>query len=109
MFLLGSEELAKKLVEKGSIQSEKIETVFAKVSRAVFVPPELEEKAFEDRPIRQGMFHLSAPHMYAIVLEALDVQSGQYYVVHCYLYAADVLSFWCYSAHCTVFEIARIQ
>lgn len=33
--------------------------------------------AYQDRPYKHGQIHLSAPHMYATVLEALDLHGGQ--------------------------------
>ncbi len=49
-----------------------------------FVPAEpdqpagtVNESAYSDRPVRIGGVHLSAPHMYAHILEALDIQRGQ--------------------------------
>ena len=77
VFFAGSFELAKKLVEKGNIKSRQVEVAFSSVPRAAFVPPELKGRAYDDSALRQGSFHLSAPHMYAIVLEALDIQAGR--------------------------------
>ena len=72
-----TEQMAKGLRDKGHIKSDKVEAAFRSVPRSAFVPAELEKKACEDSPIKQGIVHLSAPHMYAIVLEALDIQPGE--------------------------------
>lgn len=34
-------------------------------------------QAYTDRPFKKGKIHLSAPHMYATVLEALDLRAGK--------------------------------
>ena len=33
-------------------------------------------EAYADRPFKQGYVHISAPHMYATVLEQLELQPG---------------------------------
>jgi len=48
-----------------------------RVDRGWFVPPQQVSKAYLDEPfLAPGGFHLSAPHLYAQVLEALDLKQG---------------------------------
>jgi protein-L-isoaspartate O-methyltransferase len=35
-----------------------------------------ENEAYSDRPIREGLVHISAPHIYCTVLEALELTPG---------------------------------
>jgi protein-L-isoaspartate O-methyltransferase len=55
---------------------------FRHVDRGFFVPPEHRGSIYEDRPFRQelgdgeGALHMSAPHMYASVLEHLEMEPG---------------------------------
>jgi protein-L-isoaspartate(D-aspartate) O-methyltransferase len=54
---------------------------FLRVDRGLFVPTEsagqsVNPDAYVDRPVRINGVHLSAPHMYAFVLEAMDLQRG---------------------------------
>jgi protein-L-isoaspartate O-methyltransferase len=46
------------------------------VDRAWFVPSSFAAAAYRDEPFHNGVFHLSAPHLYAQVLEALDLRPG---------------------------------
>ena len=47
------------------------------VDRGWFVPAQYLSQAYMDEPFLSGKFHLSAPHLYAQVLEALDLKPGQ--------------------------------
>jgi len=58
----------------GLITSSIIEHSFRKVDRKLFVPIGNEEVAYLDQPLKQGNVHISAPHMYATVLEALELE-----------------------------------
>jgi len=46
---------------------------FRYVDRIHFVPPENEELAHSDQPLKEGNIHISAPHIYGSVVEALDL------------------------------------
>ena len=37
---------------------------------------ECENEAYEDCPIKKGCVHISAPHIYCTILEALDLKPG---------------------------------
>jgi len=69
-------ELVRNMHRSGLIRSEKVLNAFLGVDRGHFVPREKKENAYLDEPIHAPPFHLSAPHMYATVLEALDLNPG---------------------------------
>jgi protein-L-isoaspartate O-methyltransferase len=48
------------------------------IPRAAFLPDDLQQDAYVDSPqrITQLGFNISAPHMYAMCLEALDIKPG---------------------------------
>lgn len=56
------------------ITSSDVENGFRSVDRRLFVPKGCEELAYKDQPIREGNIHISAPHIYGSVLEALDLK-----------------------------------
>ena len=62
-------------VDIGSLQ--RVLGAFAKVDRALFLPEEVSEHAYNDEPIRCGIHHLSAPHIYANAMMALNLEEGQ--------------------------------
>jgi protein-L-isoaspartate(D-aspartate) O-methyltransferase len=70
-------ELVRNMHRQGLIRSEKVLQAFLQIDRGHFVPREKRESAYQDEPIHFSPFHLSAPHMYATVLEALDLSEGQ--------------------------------
>eukprot|EP00465_Bigelowiella_longifila_P005988 CAMPEP_0185269738 /NCGR_PEP_ID=MMETSP1359-20130426/40674_1 /TAXON_ID=552665 /ORGANISM="Bigelowiella longifila, Strain CCMP242" /LENGTH=266 /DNA_ID=CAMNT_0027861049 /DNA_START=1 /DNA_END=797 /DNA_ORIENTATION=- len=61
---------------KGIIKSPEVEAAFLATDRKHFCPKEMERFAYDDRPIRHGRFHMSAPHIYASSLEILDLREG---------------------------------
>lgn len=71
-------DLVDKLVRRGYIESDNVKKAIRKVPRHLFVPEEMKERAYVDspQPIGQGQT-ISAPHMVAMMLEALDVKTGQ--------------------------------
>ncbi len=74
-------ELRRELVERlewlGVIRTEKVKKAFLKVPRELFVLPSYRREAYEDTPlpILEGQT-ISAPHMCAIMCEALDLNPG---------------------------------
>jgi protein-L-isoaspartate(D-aspartate) O-methyltransferase len=70
-------ELIRNMHRSGLIRSDKVLKAFLSVDRGHFVPKEKRDLAYLDEPVHSAPFHLSAPHMYATVLEALDLQEGQ--------------------------------
>jgi protein-L-isoaspartate(D-aspartate) O-methyltransferase len=69
-------ELVRNMHRGGLIRSDKVLKAFIAVDRGHFVPREKKEYAYIDEPVHSAPFHLSAPHMYATVLEALDLSEG---------------------------------
>jgi len=69
-------DLVASLCSDGVIQTDVLADAFLAVDRGLFLPSSVREKAYRDEPIRSGIFHLSAPHVYASVLEALQLRPG---------------------------------
>jgi protein-L-isoaspartate O-methyltransferase len=65
--------MVEKLSHYGVIKSPSVRSGFSHVDRSLFVPPSLSGSAFSDEPLRHGPLHLSAPHIYATALDALDL------------------------------------
>jgi protein-L-isoaspartate O-methyltransferase len=58
------------------IHSDAVEDAFRQTDRRFFVPPGQTDAAHADRPLKDGDIHISAPHIYGTVLEALELTSG---------------------------------
>ncbi|OQR99066.1 hypothetical protein ACHHYP_07402 [Achlya hypogyna] len=71
-----NDELALALRRNGIIKSDVVLAAFQAVDRAHFVPPSMIDRAYNDYPIRIGSMHISAPHIYAQVLEGMDLFRG---------------------------------
>ena len=75
-----NEALVNNLKEKGILKTEAIVNAFLTVDRAKFLPDELKEKAYDDTPLRctyeEGAVHQSAPHMYAHIVEHMQIKPG---------------------------------
>lgn len=67
-----------RLVQKKHIRTPLVESVFRAVDRAMYFEMEEDEAIdpYGDEPWRLGNLHLSAPCIYANVVEALDLKSG---------------------------------
>lgn len=77
-----NKEYRKKLVEKlkkeGRIKSWEVEKAFLNIPRENFIPSALESHAYYDTPLEIGHNQtISAPHMVAIMAEAIDLKKGQ--------------------------------
>jgi protein-L-isoaspartate(D-aspartate) O-methyltransferase len=72
------ENLLKKLKKEGRIYSEVVENAFLKIPRELFVSNNQKHFSYIDSPLDIG-FHqtISAPHMVAIMVEAMDIREGQ--------------------------------
>jgi protein-L-isoaspartate(D-aspartate) O-methyltransferase len=78
MFTLERERLVNKLIREGYITSDNVKEAFLKTPRESFVPDTLKMQAYIDTPLEIGSRQtISAPHMVAIMCEALDVEEGQ--------------------------------
>ena len=76
------EDQRKRLVEKlkmeGHIKTKAVEKAFLETPRELFVPEKLKGYAYVDTPLEIGNGQtISAPHMVAIMCEALDLRKGQ--------------------------------
>lgn len=72
------ENLVSLLKRQGRIQTEAIEQAFLAVPRESFVPEDVREYSYVDSPLEIGNGQtISAPHMVAIMVEALDIKKGQ--------------------------------
>jgi len=66
------------LKREGRIYSKKVEGAFLNIPREYFIPEELKTEAYIDTPLSIGYGQtISAPHMVAIMVEALDLKPGQ--------------------------------
>jgi protein-L-isoaspartate(D-aspartate) O-methyltransferase len=66
------------LRSSGHIRSQRIADAMLAVPRHLFLPPSLREQAYSDTPLHIGEGQtISAPHMVAIMAEALDLRPGQ--------------------------------
>jgi len=71
-------KLVKRLLSLGYLKSKKVIEAMSKVPREEFVPEYLRRYAYDDRPLEIGSGQtISAPHMVAIMTEALDVKPKQ--------------------------------
>jgi len=72
------EELVKKLKLEGHIFTKDVEKAFLEIPREEFIPSTIKNHAYIDTPIEIGNGQtISAPHMVAIMCEALDIIKGQ--------------------------------
>jgi len=78
MFNTSREQLVNGLVKDSYIKSDIVKKAFLTIPRENFVPEYLKLQAYVDRPLEIGKGQtISAPHMVAIMCEALDIQKGQ--------------------------------
>lgn len=67
--------LIDKLISRSYVSTPEVISAMSKVPREAFVPPELKSNAYVDNPLPIGSGQtISAPHMVAIMTEALDVR-----------------------------------
>jgi len=78
MFQDQRERLVEKLKMAGYIKTKIVEKAFLETPRELFVPEKLKGYAYADTPLEIGSGQtISAPHMVAIMCEALDIKKGQ--------------------------------
>lgn len=70
-----------KLVENELLKDARVVDAFRNVSRKFFFPSDNAQEVFKDAPILKetkeyDTLHQSAPHMYAMIAESLDVRAG---------------------------------
>ncbi|CAD7962031.1 unnamed protein product [Amoebophrya sp. A120] len=66
-----NDEMVSLMVSEKTIQTKLIETAFRSVDRCHFVPESEKDQCYSLLPLRDGLIHISAPPMYAKVLENL--------------------------------------
>ena len=71
-----NEELIDNLVEASHIKSESVERAFRAVDRGLFYLHAQRDVAYRDLAWREGNIHISAPCIYAEVMEALQIEEG---------------------------------
>ena len=63
---------------RNEIRDERVLKAMSLIPRELFVPSKEKKLAYEDRPLPIGFGQtISAPHMVAIMCEALDIKKGQ--------------------------------
>jgi len=73
-----NDDLCRKMVQHGVLkEGTKLLDAFMNTDRGDFVLDNDRSLAYHDRPYKNGSIHMSAPHMYVTVLEALDLKLGQ--------------------------------
>jgi protein-L-isoaspartate(D-aspartate) O-methyltransferase len=71
-------KLISQLKRYGYIKTTAVEKAFIQIPREHFIPPTQVAYAYDDTPLQIGMGQtISAPHMVAIMCEALDIKPGQ--------------------------------
>ncbi|CAJ1962717.1 unnamed protein product [Cylindrotheca closterium] len=70
-----NDEMVNNLKRFGLISSIAVENAFRNVDRSLFVPESDKQRAYSDQPLKDGNVHLSAPHIYCSVLEALELEA----------------------------------
>lgn len=72
------ENLVRKLISRGNLRSPNVIGAMRIVPREKFLPRNMREKAYIDTPLPLGFGQtISAPHMVAIMAEALELEVGQ--------------------------------
>ncbi len=78
MFEDERKNLVKKLKKELRIKTDRVEKAFLETPREKFVPDNVKNHAYVDTPLQIGNGQtISAPHMVAIMCEALDIKKGQ--------------------------------
>ena len=80
MFEDERKNLVKKLKKELRVKTDRVEKAFLETPREKFVPDNVKNHAYVDTPLQIGNGQtISAPHMVAIICEALDIKKGQKY------------------------------
>ncbi len=69
--------MVRRLIESGYLSSAPVIRAMELVERHLFLPPDMVDQAYLDTPLQIGEGQtISAPHMVAMMAEALDLRSG---------------------------------
>ncbi|XP_055350509.1 protein-L-isoaspartate O-methyltransferase domain-containing protein 2-like [Paramacrobiotus metropolitanus] len=71
-----NDDLIDNLFENNNLKTDKVVRVFRSVDRAMYFLPDSKSIAYRDSAWKEGHLHISAPCIYAEVLEALDLERG---------------------------------
>mmetsp|Transcript_18720 Transcript_18720/g.40296 ORF Transcript_18720/g.40296 Transcript_18720/m.40296 type:complete len:511 (+) Transcript_18720:131-1663(+) len=71
-----NDEMVDNLKRFGVIHTEPVEEAFRAVDRRFFVPRSMQYMAHTDQPLKEGHIHISAPHIYGSIVEALELKSN---------------------------------
>jgi len=71
-----NDELINSLIRREFIYTINVEKVFRCVDRGLYFTDDNKLNAYRDVPWQSGDIHLSAPSVYATVLESLDLHKG---------------------------------
>ena len=72
------ESLISYLTRSKYLKSPSVVAAFKKVAREKFIPEALSHMAYEETPLPIGYYQtISAPHMYAIMLELAEIKEGE--------------------------------
>lgn len=75
---MNKEMLMAHLKRSGYLKSPEVIAAFEKIPRENFIPDDLRAQAYEDMPLPIGYYQtISAPHMYAIMLELAKISRGE--------------------------------
>jgi len=70
--------MVRRLTDSGYISTSRVAKAIETVERHRFLPPAMQNEAYMDTPLHIGEGQtISAPHMVAIMVEALDLRPGQ--------------------------------
>jgi protein-L-isoaspartate O-methyltransferase len=69
-------EMCEQLRRNQIITKPEVLDAFLKVERGFFVPESVQRHAYDDSPLRADGVHMSAPHIYGSIMDALDVKEG---------------------------------
>lgn len=70
------DDLIDKLKDANYVKTPSVEGVYRAVDRAFYFLPECQDSAYKDLAWKKGNIHLSAPCIYAEVLESLSLEPG---------------------------------
>ncbi len=78
MYQTEREKLVNMLKKEGRIKTKEVEQAFLEIPREEFIPNIIKKHAYVDTPLEIGKGQtISAPHMVAIMCEALDIKKDQ--------------------------------
>ena len=71
-----NDDLVQNLVDAEYIKTDEVEKVFRAVDRADYYLPDHRDSAYKDLAWKHNNYHMSAPCIYAEVMESLKLKAG---------------------------------